>query len=101
MIVEQIIVRDKDSKLLTKTIVEVEAAQELYNSFVTEQDFNKTQFKELLETYLDKVSIHKEVWRDILRDYVDEDVLSYYRDALRFDVMKKVIFLPDNIEEAV
>lgn len=96
---DMIKVNNKDSKQLTDTIVEVEACQELYNEAIADADFPQQIFKGILEKYMKALRIHKEKWRWVQEKYIEEEDLLYYRDAYRFDVYKKVIFLPENVGE--
>lgn len=93
-------VKERDAKALTKTIVEVEASQELYEKAIADGQHAPLAFKDVLDNYMKSISRHKEVWRDILSKYIDEDGLLFYRDNYRYDVYKKVIFLPEEVLEA-
>lgn len=92
-------VSDKDAKVLTDTIVEVEACQELYQKALNEGNYPQHLFKGILEQYMNALKEHKYKWRETLKKYVEEDDLLYYRDLYLFDIFKKVIFLPENIGE--
>lgn len=95
---EMILVKEKDAKELASSITEVEASKELYEIAVKQANYSPQALREVLEQYMNSLKKHKEIWRKLLHKYVEEKELLFYRDAYRYDIYKKVIFLPE-IEE--
>lgn len=97
---ELILVREKDARELTDSIVEVDASRELYEDASKQPNFSPKALKNTLDYFMQALKKHKALWRDILFKYVGEENALQYRDMYRFDTYKKVIFLPDNPEVA-
>ncbi len=93
---ELITVKEKDARELTDTIVEVEASKELYEVAIHQANYSPQAFRELLNHYMSVLKKHKAIWKSMLVKYVGEENALFYRDMYRFDVYKKVIFLPEN-----
>lgn len=88
-------VKEKDARELTDSIIEVEASKELYEKALNKSDYSTKVLKDLLDYHLQALKKHKALWRDILFKYVGEENTLFYRDVYRFDIFKKVIFLPE------
>ena len=91
---ELISVEEKDAKVLTDSIVEVDVYRELYGKAVKDPNYSGVMFRNLLSIYVKSLQNHKELWKRILMQYVGEEKTLYYRDMYKFDTYKKVIFLP-------
>lgn len=89
-------VKEKDAKELSDSIVEVEAYKELYEKAARQPNYSSAALKDVLDCFMQSLKKHKALWREFLFKYVGEENALYYRDMYKFDVYKKVIFLPES-----
>jgi hypothetical protein len=88
-------VSEEDARVLNDSIVETEAALQLYKDASREGGFKPDALKTLLEYHLTVLKVHKALWRDILVRYLGQDDAAKYYQVLRFDPIEKVIFKLD------
>ena len=88
-------IKEKDAKELSDSIVEVEACRELYEQAAKQPNYSSVALKDVLEYFIQALKKHKALWREILFKYVGEENTLFYRDMYKFDIYKKVIFLPE------
>ena len=92
---ELISVKEKDARELEGSIVEVEAYRELYEQAARQANYAPKALKDVLDCFIQSLKKHKALWKEILLKYVGEENTSYYREMYKYDVYKRVIFLPE------
>lgn len=91
-------VKERDARDLSNSIVEVEASRELYENAAKMIDYNPSAIKDVLDYFIQALKKHKALWKEMLFKYVGEENAAFYRDLYKFDIYKKVIFLPEDME---
>jgi hypothetical protein len=83
---------DDDARKLTNTIVETDAAFDIYQKASKDVGFTPHALKVILDFYMESLKAHKALWRELLVKYIGEEDASKYYKVLRYDTIKKVIF---------
>jgi len=94
---EFISMKEKDARELEESIVEVEAYRELYEQAAKQINYAPKALKDVLDCFIQSLKKHKALWKELLFKYVGEENTLYYRDMYKYDVYKRVIFLPADI----
>jgi hypothetical protein len=88
-------VKDEDANLLYSTIVETEAAKDIFDKACRDANCPPHAMAVILNAYMGYLRRHKQEWLKVLVGYVGEEHASRYLKFYRFDPVKKVIFLKE------
>ncbi len=88
-------VKKEDCKTLTASIDEANACRILFDEAKTQMNYSPEAFKAVMDYHIKAQQTHWDLWRELLKKYLDDDSASACFHKLKFDPIKKVIYLED------